>query len=326
MSIVSEKVIDKALKEYGITEKEICMITERSDRLVWRVTTQKGDYALKFVAKKSASTIAEVSKYLAKMGVPVIIVLPTIYGDSFVRLKDGCLLLFPWVKGAVPRYEEPNMTERIVTLLAIFHERSRGFVSQANSVKSNLDWPSYYSKRIKFLNEISLMARSDSNPFFQLFFDHYSWLQKRCTWVIERLPHTGFTNLAKLARLDPLLGHGDYSQANLLLDNNGELTIIDLDNVSISLPIWDLSRLITWMNHALQDWSLERFEMVLNTYQQVRELTENEKELLLIDQVFPHQVIDLARKYNRKTAGPTTFEELKRSIEIDKKKIRDLRL
>jgi spore coat protein I len=123
---------------------------------------------------------------------------------------------------------------------------------------------------------------------------------------------------------DPRLGHGDYSHHNLLRSNSNKLTVIDLDTASIALPMRDISHLTTTMNHVIGAWSSRRFQSVLNAYQQIRPLTAEEIELLLLDQIFPHKAIRLSEKYFEDSGNLALLHEFERCMAIDKEKLTDL--
>ncbi|MEW9702153.1 phosphotransferase [Paenibacillus sp. SI8] len=329
MAEIREQVIYEILQyHYGITPQNITLIRRKVDRQVWKITDTTGRlYAFKYLEKRErAPIIAAVNVYLYGKGVPVTTVLSTLAGASFVNVDSGCFLLFQWLAGEHPSYTEPGMIEKMAILLAQFHEASQGYQTAGNPITSaRLDWNHIYRKKINKLEKCRDKANVSGDAFSAHFLNHLPWLQARAQWVLDRLPQTALGTLLDTTRQDPRLAHGDYSHLNLLRSPESKLTVIDLDTVSIALPMRDISHLITFINHALGAWSKERFRVILNAYQQVRPLSPEEYELLLFDQIFPHKAIRVANKYFDAPGNSSSLlHEFERCMAIDKEKLADL--
>ncbi len=328
MTEINEEVVyEIAQKYYGVIPVNAVQIRLQSDRQVWKLTdTIKGEYALKYLKKcDRAPIIAAANDYLHDKGIPVITVIPTLNGSVSANVNNGSFLLFQWVAGEYPNYEEPGMIERIARLLAEFHEASQGYIAAGYPISNlRLDWNQIYKRKIKKMEKFREKASVSGDSFSKVYLNHLPWIQSRVTWVLERLPQTALSALLNNIKHDSPLGHGDYSHRNLLRSNNNKLTLIDLDTISIALPMIDISHLITCMNHELGAWSNRRFQLILNAYQQIRHLSPEEHELLLIDQIFPYKAIWLAERYFNDSRDPLFLHEFERCIEIDREKLADL--
>lgn len=313
------------LAKYGMNPDGMLTVQKKSDRQVWRVKDPKGDYALKYIKScKKAKKIAAVNLYMHRQGIPVIPVVSTLKGKSLVRTERGCFVLFPWLEGQRPSYQTPGMMKRITVLLARFHEASRGYVSTGEPMTDNrLDLNEIYKKKIKKMEWLWEKAQETHDPFTKLFLSEYPGFRLRIEWVLERLPQNTLSELMEESKKDPILGHGDYSHINLLLSSDDKLTVIDMDTVSIALPIRDLSHLLTWIHHLHGSWSKDHQNLVLESYRQVRRLTAEEEELILIDQIFPHKALRLAKKH-LENQQKQSVKELKRCLTIDRQKISGL--
>jgi spore coat protein I len=322
--INKEVVYEISQKYYGVIPVNAVLVRHKSDRQVWRITDGNKDvFALKYVEKSvRAPIIAAVNDYIHGKGVPVTPVLSTLDGASLVNFNEGCFLLFQWLEGVHPSYAEPGMIEKMAMLLAKFHEASQGYVASDKPITNlRLDWNQIYKRKIKKMEKLREQARVSGDPFSKLFSSYIPWLQSRIAWILEQLPQTALSTLIDNMLHDPRLAHGDYSHHNLLRGNNNELTVIDLDTVSIALPMRDISHLTTCMNHELGAWSSERFQLVLDAYQRIRLLTPVENELILLDQIFPHKAIRLSEKYFGDLGNSTYLHEFERCMAIDKEKL-----
>ena len=63
--------------------------------------------------------------------------------------------------------------------------------------------------------------------------------------------------------MDNVLVHGDYSLPNILIDNNGEVSLIDLGDVSISTKYFDLYYL---RKSFVRNKKMEYFNDFLESY------------------------------------------------------------
>lgn len=324
MADFNNSELKSILSRYGVVPDNLVSVVKNVNRELWRVTAPSGGYALKFLlSHEKAQRIASVSEHLHRKGIPVITVLPTVDGNSLVSTERGCFILFPWLEGEQPSLETPGMIERAAVLLAQFHEASRGYVASGGPITDNrLDLNERYLSKLEKMERFREMAHDVDDEFSKLFQSEFSWLHACMRWVLDRLPHTALRDLLAASEHDPLLAHGDYSLKNMLLGSNGELTIIDFDLVSIALPPLDISHLVTWISHHTHSWSLENLNVVLHAYQQVRRLSPEEQELILIDQIFPHRALTLARKHiERNLRTDDSSEKLERILKTDREKI-----
>lgn len=318
---MNEHIILKVLAEYGIAPVNITLISERKNRSVWKITGDKKSYALKSVQPQIAEIISNVGVYLFNRGVPVITVLPTLKNDFFVKRKNISFVLFPWFEGEAIVYDTPGAMEKMSTLLANFHEASRGYEGTGHPIKKKqMD----YVRETRKMNDVYEKLIHKDSPMVKVFSSHYDWLQKRCIWVMERLPDI----LAAPAKFNPdsLLSHGDYARVNILSDKNGDWKIIDLDTVAISHPMTDVSKMITLINHDLGNWDSKRYQFILECYRKIRPFSEDEEELLMIDQCFPRQAIDLLKCYFNKSGSTTLVEELERCLATEREKLKDFQI
>ena len=303
------------LERFGLDPAALEMppLSRRRKRAVWRV----GGYALKWFAYEAqAAKVLGLSQHLGARGVA----LPVPAEPGLVQADCGWFLLFPWVAGRQPRYDEPGVTDALAAALAQFHQASAGYQGPMDTWM--LDWDRLLSDRRHELHKAAAVAASSDDEFSRRFTQAVPWLRERIRWCQKRLPAAGAHRLSEVARANPLIGHGDYSRLNVIETAGGGLTIIDLDQASVSLPVRDLSRLVTWINHDLQNWSGERLRQIVWAY---GGLTAAEFDLLCLDQAMPHLALDIARDYYN-SARSSHLEELERCLTTDRDRLADLGL
>lgn len=316
-------IAPRILRRFGLEPRTVRLIKESADdRAVWRIDAAGGTYALKrFHKPERARTAALVTQYLQAREVPVAPVVPATDGIPYVVHDGRYYALFGWIDGERPSYAAPGMIEAMSALLARFHLASAGYPARDRDIGCRINWQKHYVRLLARLDESEALARAAGDDFAKVFLPEVPWLRERANWTRQNLRQARFGEPARQARRRGLLGHLDYSRDNLLITPAGDLIIIDLDTAAISLPVWDLSRLITWINHDRQNWSTERMERVLAAYGKVRPLSPAERDLLLVDQAFPHQALSLARERYGNSPSPTLLQELTYCLETDRVKL-----
>ncbi|MEC3802329.1 spore coat kinase CotI, partial [Bacillus spizizenii] len=90
-----------------------------------------------------------------------------------------------------------------------------------------------------------------------------------------------------------------------------------LDTVSFDLPIRDLRKMIIPLLDTTGVWDEETFHVMLNAYESRAPLTDEQKQVMFIDMLFPYELYDVIReKYVRKSALPK--EELESAFEYER--------
>lgn len=318
-----------ALQRFGIEPDGLELIAQNNaDRAVWHVRSPQGDWALKALRSwERAHKVAAVSRFLHQGGASVAPALDAVDGTASVFSGDFSFLLFPWIEGRNPRYEEGDVIERMAAALARFHLASRGYADSGGPPPENwLDWEQLYRKEAAKLERVLQQADVAADSTALTLRACAPWLRKRIRWTLDRAPATALRALVRAARRDPLIGHLDFARHNVLVSVTGDLTVIDLDAAARALPMWDLSYLITCMNHDLRGWSGERFQRALGAYEAVNPFSEAERDLLLLDQVFPHQAILLGVQYVVRNSSARLSDEIERCLDLDRGKLADVGL
>lgn len=299
------------------------MVSRRTPRrAVWRVRSSRGELVLKSHDSCQRATVAaSAGRYLHRRGVPVAPPLQASDGRLVVTIGEDCFALFPWLIGELVRYEALDTILPVTALLAEFHQGTRGYMKSGGPrPESRLDWERIYRGRVRKLQAVKRHAEVGQDAFSKALRSQLTWVEARVTWAEAALATTELPELVSAARRDPLLGHGDFA-GNVMRRPDGSLSVIDLDAVALHLPVWDLSRLISYVDHDMQSWDGSRYERMLAAYRAVRPLSMAEVELLRVDQVYPHHLVDLAAAYYEGTSTPTALEELGRIVRTDQRKL-----
>jgi spore coat protein I len=136
--------------------------------------------------------------------------------------------------------------------------------------------------------------------------------------VLKQLLASGYNEWVDQCSRHPNLCHQDYGTGNTLF-SDGNIWIIDLDTTTFDLPIRDLRKVIIPLIGDQEDWDQKLFDIMLSAYESVNPLTANQKEVMLIDMLFPYELYETANeKFGRK--GEVPEEELIEAFAYEERK------
>jgi len=225
----------KALREYEVGK--ILRVTEAGGTAgkTWKVTSETGEY---FLRLRGARTSNEdrlgfdhaLRAHLSARGVPTAVALHTNGGSPWVRRTEGVYELYPFITG---RPFSPGSHKEIANAaqaLALFHQAAADYrvmlpFRETVDQYSLLGFSEQTSDRLddpglQTINMQGVMRLATTNE--------EKHLIERCIARARRLSRTyGGTAYKRLANW---VVHGDYTPANLLFSEQGDVVgIFDLD-------------------------------------------------------------------------------------------------
>ncbi|WLR42992.1 CotS family spore coat protein [Bacillus carboniphilus] len=297
--------------------------------LVWKIHTNQGPFCLKRIhrPKKKALFSIHAQDYLAKKEFRVPAIIPT--KDQQLYTKNGSFLfvLYEWIEGRPFDLTNKEDLQFVMKGLADFHEASVGY-TPPNGVpifKKLGRWTHHYVKRFQQMSTWKLIAQTyENDPFSTIYLSEIDSILDEARNTLERLNASIYLSWVEQIEQTPNLCHQDYGTGNTLLDEKGDIWIIDLDTVSFDLPIRDLRKLIVpLLDDDLNSWNEEMFHFMLTSYQSVSPFSTDQLDVMYIDMLFPYELYDIIReRYVRKS--PLLVEELTEAIEFERVKSKAL--
>lgn len=263
----------------------------------WKVTTSGGRYFLRLRGARTSSPARLVfdhglRAHLAAAGMPTVAPLPGPAGRTWLEMPAGLFELYPWVEGRALVPGRPAEVAAAAQALARFHLAARSFrpaeaateaigqyvaLGLDRGTSPRLDDPELQRRNLLALKE-TVVGVDDQR------------LLDRCLSRVEALCREyGGQAYARLS--DDWVGHGDYTPANLLFDDRGQVVgIFDLDwalpgprcrDVADGLYFFAAARdridsSSIWSLTEAVDLDREQCRTFLAAYQQVAPLTDLE--------------------------------------------------
>lgn len=315
------------IKAWNVNVQSIEVVQGAQMALVWKIVTDEGIICLKRIHRpeKKALFSIHAQNYLAEKGYRVPAIIATNDGELFAKHGPFLFVVYDWIEGRQFDMNVPEDMAWIMKGLAEYHQNSRGYLPpEGVEPFSKLgQWPKHYIKRCQQMESWKLIAEQQpDDPFSQLYLEVIDEFIDSGRWILEELRESYYSQWVDESRKTPTLCHQDYGTGNTLLRDN-EVWVIDLDTTAFDLPIRDLRKM---MIPAMEDqtaWNKDIFDQMLNGYESVNPLTNEQKKVMFIDMKFHYELYDVCRdKYSLK--NDVAVEELNKVIEFERMKSREL--
>lgn len=316
------KLAEYIITSWDVSVDRIEVIQGGQMALVWKIHTPNGPVCLKRIHRPEKKALFSINaqNYLAEKGGRVPGIIRNKNDVLFTKQGPFLFVLYDWIEGGVFDLAVDPDLEVVMKGLAEFHLWSEGYhPPEGIPVFKKLGrWPNHYIKRCQQLESWKLIAQSTpDNPFSQLYLQEIDYFIQQGRETLDRLMNSKYVPWIEQQSANPTLCHQDYGAGNTVLGNDGKIWVIDLDTVSYDLPIRDLRKMIIPLLDTTGEWDEARFQLMMNAYESVNPLTDEQKEVMYIDMLFPYEMYDIAReKFVRKT--DMLPEELAQAFEYER--------
>lgn len=306
------------LKEYGITPGSLAMVQGGSIKTVWKLSANGRQLCLKrlkqTIDKASFSVNAQI--YVRQNGGKVPGIIPNKSGQPITVYRDQLFVLYEWISGNDLDFAVPEQLKQAIEGLAEFHAASKDYIPEDQSrISTKLGkWPEQYGSIKNKLTEWKKIAlNSGTAPAHQMYASCADSVAGIAGRAIERLEASEYHRLTKEGSPSIVLCHQDFGKGNVLAAPDG-VYVLDLDGVTFDLPARDLRKVIGKLADNAGQWSADTISRVLGWYTSKYPLTDDEKEILYIDLMFPHRFYGLVKNLyqNGKALKASEIERIAR--------------
>ena len=223
------------LAEYGLGDLRSLTPAGGTAGRTWKVATSEGDY---FVRLRGVRTSGDarlmfdhgLREHLQANGVPTAAAVSTRAGERWVRRPEGVYELYPFVVGRAFRSGREIEIANAARALARFHEVARDYESPLTETEQIAQYTTLgFSEATSVRMDDPELQRANLSSVLEL--ADCADDRRRVEWAIARVED--LINTYGGPTFDLLTGwviHGDYTPANLLFSDDGEvLGIFDLD-------------------------------------------------------------------------------------------------
>lgn len=275
---------------------------------VYLIKTNKGNKCLKKVnyGTQKITYIYKAKESIAKRGFDRIDRnMLTVDGMPYALVNDDIYVVTDWIEGRESDFKKDDEIKNAAATLAEFHTYARKFEgfearerNDIGKLKETLE------KRMYTLSKMRDMARKNrkKTEFDRLYLSNIDYYMEMAQEALNLFNEDSYSNVCIKAVEDNVLCHHDYTYHNILVDKENKMHIVDFDYAKSEIQIYDLSTLLI---KALkrQDWKIECGKAIVDSYRGVKELTDDEINVLRCMLNFPQRFWRLANRYYYREAG-----------------------
>ncbi|MEG0308156.1 MAG: CotS family spore coat protein [Clostridium sp.] len=219
----------------------------------------------------------------------------------YALVNEDIYTLSEWIDGRECDFHSDDDLVLSSKALARFNQASKGYEPSENSkLKSDLGrWPHLIEKRIKSFDKMKEMVRKKKNhkTDFDLSYiksmDYYKILGKK---ALETLNQSNYYEICRIAEEEKSFCHHDFTYHNIIISENNEVSVIDFDYCKREVRTFDLSNFMIKVLKR-RDWDFEVAKLIIDSYNQVSELTKDEYNVLYAFLMFPQRYWRVCNRY-----------------------------
>ena len=137
--------------------------------------------------------------------------------------------------------------------------------------------------------------------------------------AFKTLESSNYMALCEIAEMDKSFCHHDFTYHNIIIDKDDNVNVIDFDYCKREIRVFDISNFMTKVLKRV-NWDFEYGKAIIESYNMVSPLREDEYKVLYAYLQFPQRYWRLANRYyyNEVNWGQNTFAKKLQNI-IDEK-------
>lgn len=246
-------------------------------------------------------------------------------GEPYALVNEDLYTLSEWLGGRECDFHNINEVRLAASTLAVMHEASKGYEPPENSkLKSDLGrWPHLMEKRIKSLDKMRDMLRKKSNKsdFDMVYLKSMEFYKEMAKNALSTLQESSYYELCAKAEAEKSFCHHDFTYHNIILNDNDDVYIIDFDFCKREVRTFDISNFMIKVLKRV-DWDISFAKAILESYNSVSKIDEDEYKVLYAYLQFPQRYWRLANRYyyNEVNWGQNTFYNKLQGIVDEKDK------
>lgn len=328
MTEIYGESLDGVLAQYNIDVIGIKVESYKGKKGVWWIKNPDGYKILKKQSnsKETVDFIIAAVEYLQRKGIRIPKIIKTVAGKNYAYSNNSCYILSEAVYGKNPDYGSPGELKKTVQEMAGFHRSSVGFIPPADcKPRIHLGkWPEKYKADTdKFRNfYASENSQLQHSAFGSVILKEFSYFLKRIEDSIAGLEGSCYAGWVNSCVDTGCLCHQDFAAGNLVLTETGEFFVLDMDSVTIDIPIRDIRKLLLKIMKKRGGWDVGLTRDILAWYQEKNPLDASQWQVLKWELLYPHLFAGIMGKYYERREKSWTEEKylkrLKEMVNIEK--------
>lgn len=221
-------------------------------------------------------------------------------GNPYALVNEDIYTLSEWIEGRECDFKSKDDLVKAAKSLAYMHIASKGYEPPENSkLKTDLGrWPNLMEKRVRSLDKMRDMGRKKGNKgSFDLNYtktvQFYKDLGKR---AINVLGSSMYMDLCRITEEEKGFCHHDFTYHNIIIDKEDNVNVIDFDYCKREIRTYDISAFMIKVLKRVS-WNIEYAQLIIDSYNDVSPLKEEEYRVLFAFLLFPQRFWRLSNRY-----------------------------
>lgn len=305
------------LKKYIESNYNIKVQAVEKVKNSYRIGTENGDYAIKIIKYDFPHFyfILSAMEHLQKKKFSKIpMILNNVNGSRYVKLEKQYAYLTEWIPSRVSNYDNPIELAKVAQKLGELHNCSTNF-NINKQMRPRIGWYSWIKVFNTRCDEILDFKNRINQKAYKSNFD-YIYLKslddeiKRGKRAIQSLISHRYMEVMDKEVKKFGFCHHDFAHHNILIDEKGELNIIDFDYCILDSHLHDLSSLLIRVMKGAK-WSKEKANLIIDNYCKTNDLSNDEFKLMGDFISFPQAFWQIGLQYywEQQPWGEKFFED-----------------
>ncbi len=319
------ELAQNVLLDYGIAPEGLEIIQNKGLKTIWKFSHNGATMCLKRLRHSEEKALFSVYAqiYIHDNGGNVPGVILNSAGSAITRRGEQLFVVYSWIDGRDLNFDNPRDLGMAVEGLGRVHKVSIGYTPPERArVSSKLGkWPAQYKSMRTKLSEWKELSRQKAQPQYGCYLKCVDGVIDIADRAIGAIHSSGYGPLTSMEFKQCPLCHQDYGKGNALL-SGGDVCVLDFDGVTHDLVARDLRKIIGKQMEDGGGWRQDRIDEIIGWYENGNKLSDEEKEILTVDLLFPHwffaEVKDLFKKNkaiaSNKIERAAKFEQSKLSV------------
>lgn len=285
-------------RQFGIKIENI-----KPNKGVYLLKTDKGTKCLKKInyGTQKLLFVYGAKEHLIKNGFPKVDrYCLNVDGSPYALVNEDIYTLSEWIEGRECDFRNDDNLIKAARSLAYMHMASKGYEPPENSkLKTDLGrWPNLMEKRVRSFDKMRDMIRKKGNKtkFDMNYMKAIQFYKDLGKIAMNVLDDSQYMDLCRITEEEKGFCHHDYTYHNIVIDTDECVNVIDFDYCKREIRTYDISAFMIKVLKRV-DWNIEYAELIINAYNEVSPLKEEEYRTLFGFLLFPQRFWRLANRY-----------------------------
>ncbi len=324
-----QELIKKVLENYELEFKTIEKI-----RSAYKISTDEKTYFLKMLGRgyKRAHKSYFLSTALREKGFDNLAHYEFTNDNKYlIKNKKSSFYITEWIDSNEVDFKNIDDILDCSRLLAEFHNKAKNLEIPENIKIRNKHnkwreiFNTHYETVQKFAGKIKGKSKSKFTGFDLLYKNNLHIFMDEANFAMRLLDTEESKRAFEAAERENFICHDSFYYQNILRDKTGKLYLVDLESSQLDCPMSDLGKLIRRIicKHKFK-WDFDICRRIIDAYDSVRPISEDELYPLLAMLTFPHKFWKFGKKryINKKDWTEEDYQnKLKKIIDLQKCKV-----